>query len=142
LLVAVALTATGCGASYGDVTGKVTYKNKPLTSGSVQLMASDGSHTATIEEDGTYTIKNVPVGEAKVAVSARDEAKAREFGKAITGKGGARGAGADKRPTGVRQPYEVPKNLSLIPEKYGDFDQSNLRVNVERGGTTFNIDLK
>src|SRR5215467_3007456 len=63
------LAAVGC-AGRGDVSGKVSYKGKPLVFGTVQLEASDKTiKQANIEKDGSYSIPGVPVGEAKVAVS-------------------------------------------------------------------------
>src|SRR5262245_4477953 len=60
----------GCGAKTGDVTGKVYYKGKVVTSGFVTMVGSDGiSRQTEISEDGTYKIANVPTGDAKVAIS-------------------------------------------------------------------------
>ncbi len=56
-------------AETGSVSGKVTYKGQPLTAGVVILTGADGkTHSADLAADGTYSFKDVKVGEYKVAV--------------------------------------------------------------------------
>jgi hypothetical protein len=66
--VGASLGLAGCGSSSGIVTGKVTYNNRPLKGGNVTFVGANGSASARINEDGTYTIDKVPTGEAKIAV--------------------------------------------------------------------------
>src|SRR5205814_6625446 len=55
----VALAATGCGGR-GDVSGKVTYKGKPLVGGTVQFEACDNVlKQGNINGDGTYSLRGV-----------------------------------------------------------------------------------
>jgi hypothetical protein len=63
------LALTGCG-SKGNVKGKVYYKDKLLPSGVVTFVANDKTlGTGTIQEDGSYEIKNVRTGEATILVA-------------------------------------------------------------------------
>ena len=55
----------------GSVSGKVTYKGKPLTGGVVILTDADGKVKADLGDDGTYKL-NVKPGQYKVAVDAKD----------------------------------------------------------------------
>lgn len=69
--VAIAmLVLVGCGASKGNVKGVVFYKDKALASGVVTFVAAKGSvSTASIQPDGSYTLKNVPAGEVTILVT-------------------------------------------------------------------------
>src|SRR5262249_19054092 len=70
--VAAALLAlaAGCGRGPGGVSGKGTDRGKPRVWGTVQFEGSDGAlKQGNINSDGTYTVRGVATGEAKVAVS-------------------------------------------------------------------------
>ena len=58
LLVVGALSATGCsGSNLVEVTGKVTYKGKPVTSGTISFVAADKpSAYGDLNPDGTYAL--------------------------------------------------------------------------------------
>jgi len=68
LAFVVVLLAVGCGSRTGDVSGKVLYKGKPLSGGSVTFFHSKGASSSRIDNDGSYTVFKVPVGEAKITV--------------------------------------------------------------------------
>jgi len=133
LCLLVGLSATGCGDGLATVSGKVTYKNAPLKSGSVQFQDSDAvTYTAKIESDGTYTTRVKP-GEAKVLISSTDEEEALKYADAIrAGRGAKRGA----KPAEGGKPMVMPTrgaSLSLIPKKYADFSTSGLAKTIKRG---------
>src|SRR5262245_15108237 len=66
----------GCGAGRGDLAGTVSYEGKPLRSGSVSVLGSDGlTKGALIQSDGTYRVQDIAGGPAKVAVLSPDPAK-------------------------------------------------------------------
>src|SRR5262249_24061853 len=53
----------------GDVSGLATFRGKPLPSGSVTLHYENGlSVSTTIGPDGSYSLRNVPAGEAHVCI--------------------------------------------------------------------------
>jgi hypothetical protein len=141
LFLVLSLAGLGCGTGKGDVTGKVTYQNKPLTFGTVTIQASDGAmFQGNIESDGTYTVRDVPVGEAKVAVSCVDPNESKKA-KALAGRGGGEGK-ASKGGKTAQSPDEIESKGSLIPEHYGDIAKSPLRVKVEKGVTNNDIPLQ
>jgi len=56
------------------VTGKVQYKGQPLTAGTVLFVSKDNKGSGKIEADGTYSVKDLPAGEYRVAITAKDAA--------------------------------------------------------------------
>ena len=84
LLLSLAALA-GCAPGKGSVAGKVRYKGKELTAGAVQLETSAGVFVGNIGPDGSYVVKDVPTGTAKVGVSAMDD-KYGEKLKELAGK--------------------------------------------------------
>jgi hypothetical protein len=128
-LALLTLAAVGC-AGRGDVSGKVTYKGKPLVFGTVQFEASDKTiKQANIEKDGSYSIPGVPVGEAKVAVSSLNPQS------------------SDFQPLqreGQPPPKPRPEVVGWfpIPTEYQDLSNPKLTYTVKRGQNTYDIDLK
>lgn len=115
------LVSAGCGGK-GEVSGKVTYQDKPVVYGSVMIIASDKKpYYGQIGEDGTYTVSGVPAGEAKVVVSSPDPRQA-------AGKGGS--------------PSVDPKKWFAIPGQYGDPDKTPLKLTVNSGANKFDIPMK
>jgi hypothetical protein len=80
-----------------------------------------------IGPDGTYSVP-VPTGEAKVIVSCVDEDRLNR----ITTQAANHGRGA---------PLPANVKVSLIPQRYTDWDASGLMVRVERGQTVRDFDL-
>lgn len=63
----------GCGAAKADVRGKVFLEDKKLAMGSVTFIDKDGTpHSGSIGEDGSYSIRGLAVGEARVTVMSKD----------------------------------------------------------------------
>ena len=124
--------ANGCGPGKGGLTGKVTLDGKAITKGQVSLQAGNGQiYAGDIGEDGTYLINGIPSGTVKVAVTSIDEAVT-EYFRALA-KAGKREGVAPKAP---------PKAMFAIPEKYGDFNTSDLTTVVKSGApTTYNIEI-
>ena len=80
LAAGVAIVLVGAGMTGGvrktEVTGKVTYKGKPVVYGAVILVSADGQTAAAgpIQPDGTYTVTGMKPGEVRVGVISRDPA--------------------------------------------------------------------
>jgi hypothetical protein len=136
LLVSGVCLVSGCSKPMGNVTGKVTYKGKALEFGSVIIAAADGTSLGgDIEPDGTYLIKNVPVGKGKVSVTAQDPKKIEENRKMAQA---------------LREGHTIPasgkpgfnSSVNTIPDTYGDTEKSGLTVEVKAGTTQNDIDLK
>jgi hypothetical protein len=134
------LAAVGCGGSTATVTGKVTYKGEPVTSGSVVFYGDNGKvDSGLLDADGSYTIGRAPVGVVKVAVLASMEAKASQGGKPLgppLGKGKPKKGYEEVKPS----PEKVLK--STIPERYKDPQTSGLIYTVASGKQVINLDLK
>ena len=128
-LALAALAGAGCGPGKGDVSGKVTYKGKPLVYGSVQFVGRDGQpKLAEIAKDGTYRAPGVTAGENQIAVNSGNPAQSVMLDK----------SGRPKEP-----PPVDPKLWFPIPDKYGDTRKSGLTFTVEKNvANTHDIDLQ
>jgi hypothetical protein len=127
------VVSAGCfGPSRGTVSGQVTYKKKPVTWGTVSVIASDNiQYPGEITPEGTYSIPNVPGGPVKILVTSPNPGDGRRPG------GVARGGG-DLEAKGARAPATkwVP-----LPDKYGDLAKTDLTGTVE-GDTVIDLHLK
>src|SRR5437867_3499718 len=64
------VVAGGCSSATATVSGKVTYKSKPVVWGTVSVIASDElQYGGLITSEGTYAIAGVPGGPARLLVS-------------------------------------------------------------------------
>ncbi|MBX7104714.1 MAG: hypothetical protein K1X57_11575 [Gemmataceae bacterium] len=126
-MICLFFAATGCGASQSKITGKVTFKTKPLICGSVQFVIGDSTFESPIGTDGSYSIPNAKTGEAKIAVVSN---KPVPVDPRAAGRGGASGA----------TPPD-PAQWFAIPDKYNDIATSGKTATVKGGPNTINIDL-
>jgi hypothetical protein len=116
-------TLAGCGGpKVGQVSGTVTYQNKPLPNGTVTFLGPDNKGDSANIDNGSYTASKVPVGSCKVTVSTSASS----------------GAPKPVAVPGVPPPPEaVP-----IPGKYSKPESSGLTLEVKTGGQTFDIPLQ
>jgi hypothetical protein len=142
LAVAAALVVIcGCGGGVGTLTGKVTYKGKTVASGNVIVIGKDGiARYGKIETDGSYTIADVPVGEAQVGVNSPDPRPDPEKLKVST-PGAKRGGRTQQDPISTT-PTSDPALWFPLPEQYADATKSGITVKVEKGQTPKNIELQ
>jgi hypothetical protein len=128
-LALLPLAALGC-AGKGDVSGKVTYQGKPLVWGTVQFEGSDNLvKQGNINSDGTYSIRGVATGEAKVAVSSINP-KSSDF-QVRQVEGGP-----------APKPRPEVKGWFPIPDKYDTPFKSGLTYPIKRGENKIDIELK
>jgi hypothetical protein len=115
--------AVGCGSP--KLSGKVTYNGEPLHGGLVSITAANGwVGTSRIDEDGNYSIANVPPGSAKIAVD--------NFSGEVK-----------KIPRNIKRPPKSdPPAPVKIPAKYKEAATSGLTCEVTGGRQTHNIDLQ
>lgn len=133
--VTLALT-TGCGGSKSDVSGKVTYGGKTVTSGTVTLIASDKKpYYGTIGPDGTYTVSGVPTGTVKILVSSPNPDAANRKNKIKGGDGDLAAPAPGSAPAAAVGWFP-------IPDKYGDQAATDLTGEVTGSTTVLNIDMK
>ncbi|AMV28154.1 hypothetical protein VT84_27355 [Gemmata sp. SH-PL17] len=125
-LLCVALALTGCGTSgdKGTVTGKLTVKGAAPASGTlIKFIGADGKESSSIvNADGTYTVNEVPPGDAKIIV---------------TGSGPVKVVGRTASMPGMPEASKgaaVPKKYSL-PGAIPGFA-------VKKGSNTHDIDLQ
>ena len=146
LLVALAALNSGCGGPQtAPLSGKVTYKGKPLTVGTVTVWADgDRYGVGAIGNDGSYTIPDAPVGTVKIAVSVPD------FGGGVQKKPGEKRPRDDDKDksapdlqrgkTGGKDEDTGPPAV-LIPAKYADPNTSGLTGVVSPNAPVHNIDI-
>ncbi len=122
----------GSGVSQAEVSGRVTYRGRPLPGGVVTFISARGlSGTAAVGSDGSYQVL-APVGDLKVSVDNRMLRK--PGGRPAGYRVGGRPEGEALRPlTGTYVP---------LPEKYAAAETSGLSCHVSRGAQTFDIRLE
>src|SRR5947208_1149647 len=78
-LICVALGLTGCNSG-STLTGKVSYKGRTVTSGSVIVLNADGTaQSGVIHPDGRYVVNGVKIGSVRLGVFSPDPAHARSI---------------------------------------------------------------
>jgi len=133
----------GCGGGTGNVSGKVTYQNKPVVSGSVIFYGSNKeAYVGAIDEQGNYRVTGVPSGVATIAVNSPDPLNAGGQiglgGKTPKPTGGPNAAvDAPKDKAGTR-----PAGWRALPPQYGDAATSKLTYDVIGGDSTHDIKLE
>jgi hypothetical protein len=155
LSVAVAVLLSGCGKGKGLVTGKVTVDDRPVRSGELTFVSSDGTKYPTaIGFDGRYSIE-LPTGDYNVGVGSGSGPSAVMM-KGMKGMKGApmttpptapKGLPAMKDPTGevkgegVDMAKEAKKPV-VIPLRYRPPESSGFKVTVTGSGDTLDIPMK
>ena len=115
---------------FGVVSGRVLFQGQPVTGGVVTFHPEKGAPVSgQVNEDGSYQIKKLPVGDYKVAVGTQN------LGPANPGQPGK--AGKDNKLPGGPGPRVIP-----LPEKYASPSTSGLTRKVEPGPQPFEIQLK
>lgn len=137
VLCCLLVLASGCSkkrrsAEHVEVTGKVTYKGKPVTGGMVTFVAPDGfASKGIIDENGNYSIK-APVGDVKISVDNKMLLVKKEAA--------SRGAGRPQAAGGVEATPIKGKYIPL-PSKCSAPDTSGLSYTVTSGQQTHDIVL-
>jgi hypothetical protein len=111
----------GCGPGYGNLEGKVKLGDKPLASGTVIAVGSDGIvKQSLIGEDGSYNISRVIASKVKISVSSPDPDASRP-------KSREKGPGKEKEKF-----KSIDKSKWFpIPDDYGDPERSGLTFDVK-----------
>jgi len=128
LTIAMGLSLVGCGSknerATAPVQGVVTFKGKPLNTGSLLFVPSGGGPTAqgNIRPDGTYTMTTYRDGDGAIVGSHDVIIMALED------------PAEGKLPEDARKGYDSAQH-SIIPEKFGDLTKSGLKVEVAADAT-------
>lgn len=123
----------GCGEDappeLAEVTGKVTYKGKPVPGGMIVFLSEDGKRfVSPIKRDGSFSLKS-PLGPVKAAV--------------VTRQPSGDGMNDNERPA-VREVPPLPPGTdpkSLPPKNYERFETSGLSYEVTQSGQTIDVTL-
>jgi len=153
--IVFAMATGGCGGGApATISGKVLYKGAPVTGGNVTFVSTEGkmSKSASINEDGTYQIADLPSGTFKICVETESfrPQVARTMSKA-PGTGGMPPAysappGASEatgyRPPVPKDPKELASRFVQIPSQYAKTETTDLTYTVKGGAQTHDIELK
>jgi hypothetical protein len=144
------LLLAGCGPGEGKLSGRVLYDGKPLPGGTLFFQSAGPYNPVTVtlpgDDSGSYEVV-LPVGEAQVSVDNR-ELEPRPPPPAGIPRG---------IPGGVLQKLDQPKQKGVsaaharqsaipgkyvkIPQRYYNIATSGLKITVERGNQTKDIEL-
>ena len=126
----------GCAAGKADVSGRVTYKGKPVASGTVIARGPDGIEmVGSIQPDGSYTVQGVTAGQVRFAVVSRNVG-------ATQGR-----LDALKNPRGGKEhvPASAPQGDDkwfAIPAKFESPDTSEVTATLKSGANQFDVVLQ
>jgi hypothetical protein len=137
-LPAVLLVALcGCGGP-ATVSGKVTYRGRPVLSGSVIFLNQDGTaRTGVIQPDGSYSVEGVARGRARIGVLSPDPAHARSILKPPEEPKPDPRANHGKPPPKAGREGWFP-----LPTALGDPEKSGLECDVSAGRVGHEIEMK
>ncbi|HUP81879.1 MAG TPA: carboxypeptidase-like regulatory domain-containing protein [Pirellula sp.] len=116
----------GCfqsGPDVGEVSGKVTFKGQPVKEGTVTFLnpSEGGAGESPIDDNGSYAIPKLVVGDYIVIVTPLMEMKDTDPGKS--------------------PPAPVEKSAPNIPVKYRQQGLTPLKSAVKKGKNEFQIEM-
>jgi hypothetical protein len=158
-LAALVLLAGCGGVKTANVNGKVTFKNQPVTGGTIVFRSADDPKinpaSGVINPDGTFSVDKVPVGKVKVTI---DNRNLKNDGAPPTTRGGpdlkrtmqpppdmpeeakkkmaerpGQQIGGTEKPVGTYMP---------IPDSYADVEKSGLSYDIHSGNNEITVELK
>jgi hypothetical protein len=78
LFAVIGVVVCGCGNSTATISGKVSYRGRLVTSGSIIVLQSDGTaKSGVIQPDGSYSVAGVERGHLRIAVISPNPAHTR-----------------------------------------------------------------
>ena len=123
----------GCGKPKGSVSGQVTFNGTPLKSGFVTFLPEKGAAVdSPIDSEGKYSVKNVPVGKAKISIRSQAGTSQEAFSQIKD----------PKNPKEMMQALKPKPSGQMLPQNYNDPDKSGLTFEVKQGPQEHNIELK
>src|SRR5262249_22519239 len=122
----------------GTVTGKVTFRGKPVYTGSVIIVGKDGVAAAgPIETDGSYVGRRAPVGEVAVGVVSKDPVFLHRVSTLRSSRTPVPASALAPPPNLER------KKWFPIPKEYEEPVHSGLTFSVQKGeNNKYDIELK
>jgi hypothetical protein len=132
---------SGCGSGTATVNGKVTYRGRPVTSGSVIVVNADGTaESGVIQPDGTYSVEGVKRGWVKVGVFSPDPAHARSILMADENR--AKMASRKTTKKAPRTSKIQAGGWFPLPHNLGDPESSGLGCDVAESHVHYDLDMK
>jgi hypothetical protein len=144
-MLLLGLFLSGCDrsglGSEEEVSGKVTYKGKPVPGGQVTFITSKGyTFTGVIDPEGNYKLRS-PVGEVRIAVDNRMLKSSQPSPMELRRQMGMKPA-ADVNVDEVKPSAPaVTGTYVYLPPKYYSPDTSGLTYTVKSGSQTHDIEL-
>jgi hypothetical protein len=143
VLSALLVLVAGCGRKGSTVSGKVYYKGQPLTAGMVQFFpeGKGGDFSSSIKQDGSYSISKVPPGSVKITVTSNTTNPMPKL-PPMAAKGMKKGGEMMKKSggEGAVNPFETKQGVA-VPPKYGNPDESGLKLDVTGGNQPYDIKI-
>jgi hypothetical protein len=120
-IVLLALLLAGCGRGWGQISGTVRYKGKPLPMGAITFYdeANRAEHSL-IDSNGNYEVHKVAAGKVKVTISAPLPIF---------------------MPGDTKTPKRFAKMPKDFPRRYADPEKSGLERDIQKGSQTIDFDL-
>ena len=118
--------AAGCGQRAATISGKVTFQDVPITTGTIAFISQNGTVVSGTIEGGIYTVTGVEIGpDATVTVMSHVPSPMMQ------------------PPTGPEAgvPVRAPLKYVPIPDRYSDPKRSGLTCQVIEGRQTRNFAL-
>jgi hypothetical protein len=146
LCVGVVIGCAKSSQAPAKVSGVVTYKNAPVTGGTIKFYSEEENvaYGCQIESDGTYQITDIPVGELTVTVETEhlNPTKAPpDYGKKGNADYAARVAAEKGMGAPIAAKGEPKEKYVKIPSKYANPKTSPLTVTIEKGRQVKPIEL-
>jgi hypothetical protein len=131
-----------------NVKGKIEYKGKTMTGGTISFVIDGGkdsrSGSALIKSDGTYEVKDAPIGNTKVVVKPAQNAGVNQADnpQPYAGTNVPKGANIPGMPPGTPINKTAPKvTPDKIPGKFGKAESTTLTFDVKKGSNEYNVTL-
>ena len=137
---ALVVASLGCGGPRrGDINGKVTFRGQPVVWGSVVVIGPDRMpYYGTIQLDGTYTVRQVPVGPVRLGVNSPDPSFKRELPADQKKE-----LEEQRQRAGLPERVPPPKGAWFrIPDHYADPQKSGLTGEVTAPSVTIDLTLE
>lgn len=117
----------GCNPPTSTINGKVTFKDEPITTGTIAFVSQNGKVISGNIEFGKYEVSGVEIGPGATVVIMSHEPSPMM-----------------QPPTGplFEEPEKDPLKYVPIPAKYGNHELSGLKVDVVQGKQTHDFTLQ
>ena len=139
LFLSTLTCVAGCGDGTATVSGQVSYRGRPVTSGSIIMVNPDGTaESGVIQPDATYSVDGVQKGRVKIGVLSPDPAHARSILRADENR-----AKANRKHTKAKAPVRA-KDVAWfpLPHDLGDPAKSGLECDVTASRVNYDITVK